>query len=332
MRNNAGDIVLTSRVRLMRNYADIPFPGAMAADLGAESELRAATALAHAPQGREYSLLRVRDMEDVDRRMLTEQCAISEKMPAAGEFASVLIRRDRKVSIMLNEGDHLKIQALLPGSALPEAAELAFEIDAALGKDAHFAFDSEFGFLTSCPAIMGTGMRASALLHLPSLTRSGLIDTLAQAHARLGFSLGAVGGKESAAEGELYLLSNHVTLGRSEEELLSSLETTVSEIVDRERQARELLLVSADLRLEDRLFRSFGILRYARRLSEAEWKRRWSDVRLGVQAGYFATELSVLDRLLFAAKPAHLEKTAGKALSPAERDELRAQVVREALS
>lgn len=327
-----GDVVLESRVRLARNLSDLPFPGQMAYEFGEESQFRAADALAHTPEGRQYAMFRVRDMSDLTRRVLTERHIISRELLAAGEYAALLLRRDDQVGIMLNEEDHLRICAMLPGNALPEAADMASVVDTALGRRLCYAFDAELGFLTSCPANAGTGLRASVMLHMPSLLRSGAIGPLTQELSRLGLLLRPLGGKEGAPEGDLFLLQNQISLGRSEEELLDTVRTTVNELVDRERSARELMLLSADSRLPDRLFRSLGILRYARRLSEAEWVRRWSDVRLGVQAGLFSIDLKTLDDLLTAAKPAHLEQAAGKDLSPAERDEQRALLVRESLS
>ncbi len=326
------DVVLYSRVRLARNFADIPFPAAMHGDDGAEAQFRAADALAHAPEGHDYAMLRIQDMEDTRRRALAERHLISRDLLSAGEYAAVLLRRDETVSIMLNEDDHLRIHALLPGNALEETAALAFAVDDAIGNRVNYAFDAELGFLTSCPTNTGTGMRASALLHLPSLTRSGGMGALVQELTKLGLSLRPLYGDDGEAQGELYLISNQVSLGRSEQELLDAIDAVISEIVDRERAARELLLLASDSALEDRLLRSLGILRYARRLGEAEWMRRWSDVRLAVQAGLLSVELTTLDTLLDQAKPAHLEMAAGEELTTLECEERRARLVREALS
>lgn len=325
------DVVLSSRVRLARNFADLPFPSMMNAEDGAEAQFRAADALRHAPEGKQYALYRIHDMPDERRRVLSEQNLISRELMSAGESAAVLLRRDENVCIMLNEDDHLRIHVLLSGSALDQAAVMAFEVDDAIGRRVRYAFDAELGFLTSCPTDTGTGMRASAMLHLPTLTRAGAIGALVQELAKLGLSLRPLYGDDGDAQGELYLLSNQVSLGRSEQELIESIGAVLYEIVDRERSTREMILLQSDSRLEDRLYRSLGILRYTRRLGEAEWMRRWSDVRLAVQAGLFSMELSALDALLNKAKPAHLEMAAGRELSPVERDEYRAKLVREAL-
>lgn len=325
------DVVLSSRVRLARNFADIPFPAAMHGDDGARAQYRAAEAVFRAPDGETYALLRVHDMPDAQRRSLVEQNLISRELLSSGEFAAVMLRRDQLVSIMLNEEDHMRIYALLSGDRLEEAAALAFEVDDAIGREIQYAFDAELGFLTSCPMDTGTGMRASVLLHLPSLTRTKSIDPVVEELSKLGLRLKPLHLEGHEAVGELYLLSNHVTLGRSEQDLIDSIQAITSLIVERERTARETLLMRSDLSLEDQLMRSLGTLRYARSLSEHEWLRRWSDVRLAVQAGMIHMPLEELDALLDVAKPAHLEMMAGFELSPGERDERRATLVREAL-
>lgn len=326
------DVVLLSRVRLARNYADIPFPSAMHGLDGDQTQLRTAQALAHSPQGRDYSLMRIHDMNDTKRRSLVEQNLISRELLSAGEFAAVLLRRDEQVSIMLNEDDHLRIHALLPGHNLKQAAEQAFDVDDAIGREVEYAYDAEFGFLTACPTNTGTGMRASAILHLPALSRTNQVARVIQELVKLGVSLRPMYSDEGEARGDLYLVSNQVALGRSEDELIDSIDALIDEIVERERNAREVLLLESDSQLEDRLMRSLGILRYARRLTEAEWMRHWSDVRLAIQAGMLHRELTELDGLLNDVKPAHLELAAGRELSPAERDEHRAKLVRETLT
>ena len=326
------DVVISSRVRLARNFADLPFPGAMSSALGEESQLRAANALKLVPESRDYTLLRMRDLPDLPRRLLEEKQLISRALFSAGESAALLLRHDERAAIMINEDDHLRIHAHQQGSALSELLQTALAIDSAIGESVQYAYDAGLGYLTSNPANVGTGLRASALLHLPSLMHAGVVGTLTRDASRAGLALQPLGGRDGAPQGDLFLLQNQVSLGRSEEELLASVNLMIAELIDRERSARELLLLSTDAKLEDRLFRSLGILRYARRLTEAEWLRRWSDVRLGVQAGFFRVALGTLDALLTDMRPAHLEQAAEKELSPTERDEQRALLVREALN
>lgn len=326
------DVVLYTRVRLARNFADLPFPSAMHGDDGAKAQFRAAEALSGAPDGRSYALLRVHDMPEAQRRSLVERHVISRELLSGGEFSAVLLRRDGLVSVMINEDDHLRINALLPGKQLEAAAELAVEVDDVIGREVQYAFDAELGFLTTCPTNTGTGMKASALLHLPSLARTNSIAPIVQELVKLGTSLRPMYTDEGEALGDLYLLSNQVALGRTEEELIDSIGAVIDQIIEREREARENLLLRSDSKLEDRLMRSLGTLRYARLLPENEWLKCWSDVRLAVQAGMLRVDLCELDDILDAAKPAHLEMVAGRELSPTERDEARADLVREALT
>jgi len=271
------------------------------------------------------------DLQDTVRRALVERQLVSRAFLSAGEHAAVLLRRDETVCVMINEEDHLRIHALLPGEALEETSRMAFGVESAIGKKVPYAFDAELGFLTSSPMNAGTGMRATVLLHLPALTRTGASKGVMQEMTKMGFFLRPMFGEDGEPQGELFLLGNQASLGRSEAELLASIESAAHDIVDRERTARELLLLPGDLALEDRLMRSVGILRYARRLPEPEWMRRWSDVRLAVQAGMLSMELPEWDALLGAVRPAHLELAAGKELSPQERDEERARLVRQTL-
>lgn len=330
--NRGQDVVICSRVRLARNFADLPFPGAMHGDDGAKAQLRATAALSHAPEGRDYALMRMNDLSNAQRGSLVEQHLVTKELLSGGEFAAVLLRRDESVSVMINEDDHLSIHAQLAGCRLEEAAAEAFAVDDVIGREVRYAYDAELGFLTSCPTNTGTGMRASLLLHLPALTRTNQVGQAMQELVKIGLSLRPLYSEEGEAQGELFLLSNQVALGRSEEDLIDSVEAVVDQLVERERKAREYLLLANDSLLEDRLMRSLGVLRYARRLSEAEWIRRWSDVRLAIQAGMLRMELSALDALLDLIKPAHLEMSAGHTLSPDEREEMRAKVVREALA
>ncbi|MDR0897883.1 MAG: ATP--guanido phosphotransferase [Oscillospiraceae bacterium] len=331
MLDRVRDVVLLSRVRLARNLADLPFPAQMQPEQAETALLRAANALAREPVGQDYTLHRIEELPGEQSRALAERRVISPELLEAGPFAAVLIRRDEAVSILLNEEDHLRIHALLPGLALEEAAMLAFAVDEAIGRHLRYAFDAEWGFLTSCPANTGTGMRATALLHLPAMTHTGAIGELVRELAKVNVQLRPFLGEKGNAKGELYLLGNQVSLGITEEELLGALEAVLDQIVDRERAARELMLVRDDGLLKDRLLRSVGILQNAQRLGETEWVRRWSDLRLAVQAGWFSMDLSALDALLDAAKPAHLEIAAGHELTPAERDAHRAEMMRAAL-
>lgn len=326
------DIVLSTKVRLARNFANLPFPPAMRGEDGAKTQFIAANALAHSAIGRNYALYRIYDMEDTRKRALVESRLISNDLMWAGEHAAMLLRRDEAVCVMINEEDHLCIQALQLGNALEETASLAFQVDDEIGAYAQYAFDAELGYITSSPGNIGTGMRASCLLHLPALDRSKAIASLIQEAAKRKLLLCPLYQDGEEARGQIYVISSQISLGLTEQTMLDSLQGMIQEIASRERASRELLLLEEDSRLDDMLLRSYGILLYARRLGEMEWIRRWSDVRFAVLAGMINIDLDKLDALLNETKPAHLEIAAGKDLSPVERDIQRARVVRETLS
>ena len=325
------DIVLSTRVRLARNFADLPFPGAMRGGDGAKSQFMTANALAHSPLGKQYSLYRIYDISDTQKRAFLEKGLISNELLWAGEHAALLIRRDQKVCIMLNEADHVRVHVLFVGNQVERAMETAMELDEAIGERTDYAFDSELGYITSSPINLGTGVRISCLLHLPALERSGAVADLVQEAARRKLSIRPLHREGNNARGQLYTLSNHASLGKSEQDLINTIKETILDIAIKERTSRELLLLDEDSRLDDILMRSFGILQYARRMGESEWSRRWSDMRLAVLAGLLSFDLNTLDSLFQAAKPAHLELAAGRDLSPVERDTHRAQLVREAM-
>ena len=328
---NMRDIVLHTRVRLARNFAELPFPAAMRGEDGAKSQFIAADALAHSRIGQQYAMYRIYDLEDTKKRALVESRLISNDLLWAGEYAAILLRRDESVCVMINEEDHLRIHALQAGNALEETAAMACEVDDAIGASALYAFDTELGYITSNPANLGTGMRASCLLHLPSLDRSGAMPALIQETSKRKLTLKPAYQEGKEARGQLYVIASQNSLGQTEQGMLETVWDMIIEIAGRERASRELQLLEEDSKLDDAFMRSYGIIRYARRIGEAEWINRWSDVRFAVLAGMLPIELDRLDRLLTDAKPAHLELAAGKDLSPVERDIQRAKIVREAL-
>ena len=205
------DVVLSSRVRLARNHADLPFPGVMDEEAAQESIRRAV----HAMDARGMRLLRMANLSPIQRQVLVERHLISLDLLRNAETAAALVQDDESVCVMINEEDHLRIQALKSGFALKETAMLAFAADDLMGDSLHYAFDAEWGFLTSCPTNTGTGMRASTMLHLPALTWSGEMSKVSQVIGKLGLTIRGLYGEGSEAQGDIYQLSNQITLGRS---------------------------------------------------------------------------------------------------------------------
>ncbi len=327
------DIAMTSRVRLARNFKDIPFPPMMNEIWAGESVRRTQEALGAQETGRKFSILRLNELSQTERMRLVEHHKISPALLAKSDTAAVALSENGEVSIMVNEEDHLRIQAILPGLSLGECAKLAGDVDDMIEQSADYAFDTEMGYLTSCPTNTGTGLRGSVMLHLPALTMVGQIGPIVQAVGKIGLTVRGLYGEGSEAVGCLYQLSNQVTLGRAEEDILSSLLATARQVIDREAEVRRRLLQQNRLELEDRLMRSWGVFTHARRLDSKECMKLWSDVRLAVDLDILPGELrGKLDSLMEDVQPASLAARSGRDLEAQERDELRAQVVRETMT
>ena len=325
------DVVISSRVRLARNYQDLPFAPKLTREVAASVVARAHEALAGSPEGDQFRLFRVGDLDEDRRRMLVEHHLISYDLLKYPQYSAALISSGETVSVMLNEEDHLRIQGLLPGMQLERSAQLAFTADDALGAHDAYAFDAQWGYLTSCPTNVGTGMRASAMLHLPALSQSGQIGAIMQAVAKLGLTVRGLYGEGSEAQGNLYQLSNQVTLGRSEDDVIRSLHAATEQIVSHERAMRERAEKKDMYALQDRLLRSWGEAVNARLMSVAELMQRYSDIRYAASMGYLHAPLRALDCLMMDMQPGSLGVRAGKLIGEREGEILRAKLMREQL-
>jgi len=230
---------------------------------------------------------------------------------------------------MIGEEDHLRIFGLLPGLQLERAADLAYNADAWLEKGGEYAFDAQFGYLTSCPTNAGGGMRGFVILHLPTLRAAGQIGRVVQEIAKLGLTLRGLYSEGNEADGNLYQLSNHASLGRTEEDVIRSLATAANQIIEIERGVRDKMLAQDELIVTDRLFRSVGILRSARLMNDKEWMQRWSDLRLAAVMGLIEGSTAKIDRLMMELQQHSLNAVAGKTLSERERGAMRADILRE---
>ena len=329
--NNAleRDVVVSSRVRLARNYKDIPFAPSMNREWAQETIRRAADALARRPET--YQLIRMENLTDAQRKQLVEHHLISYDLLKFAELSAALIGQNDTVSVMINEEDHLRIQGLLPGLQPEKTAEMVFALDDALGADDNYAFDAQFGFLTSCPTNVGTGMRASTMLHLPALATVGKLSALLQAISKLGLTVRGIYGEGSEAQGNLYQLSNQVTLGRSEADTLKTLTPPTTQIISYERSARKAVQHDSTL-LEDRLMRSYGELANARILPVKEFMGRCSDLRLAASLGYVDRDYAFIDALMMDAQDGSLSVRLGGERNERERNMARADYVRAKLA
>ena len=325
------DVVISSRVRLARNYADLPFSARQSREHSEAVISRAREALERAGQLENYALYRMSELEADARTSLVERHLISYDLLKYASRAAAMISSGKTVSVMLNEEDHLRIQGLLPGMQLERSAQLALDADDVLGAIYPFAFDPQWGYLTSCPTNTGTGMRASVMLHLPGLARSGQMAAVMQAVAKLGLTVRGIYGEGSDGKGDLYQLSNQVTLGRSEEDVIRTLVTAAAQMVENERSAREQLEKRDLLALQDKLMRSWGELTNARLMSGKEFMRRYSDIRFAASMGYLSIPQGELDQLMMEMQPGSLAHKAGRLLSEREAEILRAERLAEEL-
>jgi len=320
------DIAISTRVRLARNYTDLPFPAGMTRAQYKKLCERVVNRLG----SKEFTRLDMASLSPVERQVLVERHLASKELIDRTD-GMLLLSRDETISIMVGEEDHLRIQCLLPGLRLEEADNLSRSVDAMLSADG-YAFDPELGYLTACPTNVGTGMRASVMLHLPAMVATGSIESLIETVGKFGYTLRGYYGEGTRADGDMVQISNQVTLGISEEEIIGNLSEVVRNIIKKERSAREALLKGDNGQLLDRLHRSLGILKYARRLSTEEMMQRLSDVKLGLSLGLFeGVTFADLNRLTTLCQPASIAAKLSGATTSEQRDEARAKMVRVAL-
>ena len=329
MRN---DVVLSSRVRLARNFEDIPFDVSNRPEFAAVCVSRTVNALKAAGVDKGFELFRLRDMSDASRRAMAESRLISRDLLANAQSAAALIRPQDAVTVMMGEDDHLRIQAIRPEMDLLSAASACFRVDDALSRQVSFAFDEQLGYLTACPTNTGTGMRASLMMHLPMLTRGKQMGNVGQLVSKVGLNIRGVYGEGSDALGDVYQISNHVTLGRTEQELISTVTALGSQLCDMEHALREKARQEGAIPLEDVVYRAWGTLTNARLMPLNEFYQHWSNVRLGAAMGLLDLPLLLVDALLDHVQPGHLSVWAEEPLTGAALDEARATRVRDMLS
>ncbi|WP_462412532.1 protein arginine kinase [Neobacillus sp. Marseille-QA0830] len=326
------DIVLSSRIRLARNFENYSFPTVFSHEEAKQIIQDIENLLLQSPFGKfgQMELLKVDCLQPLQKRVLVEKHLISPLLSDDAPHGAVLLSENEEVSIMINEEDHIRIQCLFPGLQLEEALSAANEIDDWLEHHVHYAFDEKYGYLTSCPTNVGTGLRASLMMHLPGLVLTQQINRIIPAINQLGFVVRGIYGEGSEALGNIFQISNQITLGKSEEDICRDLMGVVSQIISQERSAREALRKSSNIQLEDRVFRSLGVLTHSRIIESKEAAKCLSDVRLGIDMGYIHNmSKTILNELMILTQPGFLQQYAGGPLRPYERDIRRAALIRE---
>jgi protein arginine kinase len=321
--------VLTSRIRLARNLRHHPFPGWAKRDQRAAALDLMRPAVDALPAMKGAFSHELGDLTSVQKQVLVERHLISREHAARGDGSAAVIERRQTFSLMLNEEDHLRMQAIRPGLQLTAAFNALSELDTALEESLEFAFDPTLGYLTTCPTNLGTGLRASAMLHLPALVLSDQIGQVLQAVNKIGLAVRGLYGEGTESLGNLYQISNQSTLGESEETIIRRLERVISQVSNHEQNAREKLFEDDPEMVSDKIGRAYGVLRYAHVINSKEALNHLSLLRLGGTLGFFSPEtVTLCDTLLMDIQPAHLQLHSGRKLSPEERDSIRAEIVR----
>ncbi len=317
--------VVSTRVRLARNLEGYPFPSHLKSEKQAKEIIRlVSSGLSRLD---EFKLCYMDAVSDEEAVCMMENHLISPKLIQNKRFSAALINGDGKISIMINEEDHLREQCIVKGLDLRGAYDIMSGIDSRISRSMQFAYDEQFGYLTACPTNLGTGLRASVMLFLPALTVNGVIPKMIRSISRLGLTVRGVYGEGSDADGYMYQISNEVTLGVTEEEILSEVEEVVLKVNElEEAERRNLINGDASLDIRDECMRSYGILTNCAKISTGEFVKLSASVKLGACLGYIdIPDVSAIDDLVIKLSPSNITAAAGKPLTPLERDVYRAQ-------
>lgn len=325
-------IVLSSRVRLARNLKDALFPG-WAKKPERVRVLELVQPAVQSSAGMQNSFAESMDnLTPLDKQILVERHLISREHAAKSGGSGLVLNREETLCVMINEEDHMRMQALRPGLQLRQAWTAIDQLDSELERKLSYAFSNDWGYLTACPTNLGTGIRVSAMLHLPGLVLGEQINPIITSVNKLGLAVRGLYGEGTEALGNVFQVSNQMTLGESETTIVERLEKVLSQIIEHEENARETLLESKPKTVFNHIGRAYGVLANAHVISSKETMNLLSLMRLGVDLGLFqGVERSVVDELFILTQPAHLQKQHAEKLSAEERDLLRADMVRERL-
>lgn len=275
----------------------------------------------------------LQDLSQLEKQVLVERHLISREHAAKGTGSAVVINKKQTLSIMINEEDHLRMQAIRSGLQLKAAFKLLDKVDSTLEGRVDYAFHTQLGYLTACPTNVGTGMRASAMIHLPALVLSDQINQVIQAVNKIGLAVRGLYGEGTEAMGNLFQISNQTTLGEREDDIIARLQKVIEQIIEHEQNARQTLLQKKPGTLLDNIGRGYGILCHAYSMSSKEALNLLSFLKLGVDLGLFPEEgQTAIDELFILTQPAHLQRNSQQKLAPEERDALRAEIIRDKLS
>ena len=323
------DIVVSTRIRLARNLRSIPFPSRMSDSQREELKQKVKSAIieSNTPFAKSLKFIDISAVPENELGAMVERRVISPEFAKSHKSRAIILSQDESISIMIGEEDHIRIQVILQGLQLEKAYDIAERIDTLLYDSLHFAFDENLGYLTECPTNLGTGLRASVMMHLPTVESAGEISTLSDTVAKIGFTVRGMYGEGSKSAASLYQISNQITLGISEKNALDNLKIITTQLIDKERNARESL---DRLRVEDSVYRALGILKNSRILDSGEMMKLLSRIKLGISMGILNEDISPM-KLMIEGQPHTLMKKYGM-MNALERDICRANYLRENLA
>lgn len=323
------DIAVSTRIRLARNIAGVPFPSRMTDEqkTAVNEQVKKAIIESNTPYAKSLKFLLMKDIPENERYSMIERHIISPEFVKKSENGAIILSDDESISIMIGEEDHIRIQVILAGLQLEKAYDIAENLDTLICDSLNIAFDLQLGFLTECPTNLGTGLRASVMLHLPITESAGEMSGLAESVNKIGFVFRGMYGEGSKAVASLYQLSNQITLGISEKNAIDNLKIITMQLTQKERKLRESI---NKLKVEDMCMRAVGTLKYARIISSEEMMKLLSEVKLGMALGVLDTDINPI-KLLIEGQPYMLMRQFG-IMSPDERDIYRANLVRNSFS
>jgi len=323
------DTVVSSRIRFARNIADYPFDSKLDTTSCNEIIEKVTRAL-----GDDYEKIDFLKLSGAEARSYMEKRYVSPVFSQKKNPHSLFVQEKNGISVMVCEEDHIRLQCIMPGLSLREAYENASKTDELLDDGLNIAFNEELGYLTHCPTNLGLAMRASVMMFLPALTMTRSIESLSIQLSKLGFTVRGMYGEGTDPDGSLYQISNRVTMGVSESDVISRLEETVRKIIEKERRARDIIKSDSFIALSDRIFRSFGVLKYARVITSKEFMKLYSDVRLGISLGIIeGISYETLGEIMIGSMPANIIiSNGGKNMSDSERDVKRADYIRSSIA
>lgn len=322
------DIAVSTRIRLARNLSGLPFPARMTPEQRRDLNLKVKNAVlqSNTPFAKSLKYIDMADVPQTEIAAMVERHIISPEFAEENADRAIIISADESISIMIGEEDHVRIQVILGGLQLEKAYDTAEQLDSLLYNELHFAFDRSLGFLTECPTNLGTGLRASVMLHLPVTESNGEISSIAETVGKIGFTVRGMYGEGTKASASMYQVSNQITLGISEKNAIDNLKIITAQLIDKERKARNGL---NKIKLEDMCFRALGTLQNSRILSSKEMMDLLSRIKLGISMGIIKTDVLPI-KLFIEGQPNMLMKKYGQ-LEPEERDIYRAAFMRDAL-